>query len=352
MNPAIRTLAFAALSVLAAPASAEWLVYSGRIAGQPVAAILDIEAGRVQRGEFAYLRHGRPMELVVRDSASVKECDHPQSRDRECAEPTGIWEIERVGDEVRGRWKKRDGDRASQEIVLERARKTFTELLLEANQIEIEEGGDTGIVAWQMMRERRTGVVMPRLTKAPEAEAMQRINAVLRQMLNDAVAMSFDMLYYENRQAVKFANPRLFAIAGSVDYDGGGAHPSSGFTAATFDLVTGEQVHWERRLRIATNAPQLDLSREDLLASAVVRAMQRSGEGCLQTALAAYGCDQRQCTNAAADELFLQFYPTHEGLAVASGAYTEAERGCRGETAIVPWREVRSAAIDPARPLP
>ena len=36
-----------------------------------------------------------------------------------------------------------------------------------------------------------------------------------------------------------------------------------------------------------------------------------------------------------------------EGLAVAPDVYPEANRGCRGETVIVPWESVRETLLKP-----
>jgi hypothetical protein len=45
------------------------------------------------------------------------------------------------------------------------------------------------------------------------------------------------------------------------------------------------------------------------------------------------------------DDITWVFYPTIEGLAVAPQVYNEAERGCRTESVIVPWADVKKTVI-------
>lgn len=337
--------------VLAAPLLAAEVdtVYLGKVAGQDV----------VVKGfhAFAYLRIGHELSLQKRGEGLYAECPAEGSRDRDCAEPTGWWTLAGDGEGFVGTWRKTRGGTAKP-IALQRTTRGYDEIVLGADRVVTGKSMRFGPVTWAMKKELRSEVAMPVLLSGPDAAALARINATLAKRFDEAVLEALSQIDYEPGDKLLYADDRLVAIGGVTAYDGGGAHPSDYFSASTWDLRTGEPVDWEALMRPAPHNP-VPLARRDLLLSAALRALTRAADKtdaeCLQDAVQIMQCTASACAavpGADDGKTGWAMYPTRAGLAVAPDVYPESGRGCRGETVLVPWREVRDALKAPSSLLP
>lgn len=284
--------------------------------------------------------------------------------DEPCAAPTGVWSVTLAGDRVEGTWRASERAEAGKPISFVRTpigpgdtaflryEATRRALFSFTDVSRHERSG----VAWKIVKEKLSGVTGPLLVSGPRPEVVAKVNVDLEARLRDDAASRLAPGEFEVRHTVELASERTFSVSTSTGWDSpGAAHPSNGFNAVTWDLATGEKVDWSRVVRLVdAGAPKLDPVRKDLLAAvAFRRILAGPGEdeegGCLGAALESYGCSEKSCEATSlypgaptgVDTWVL--FPTEAGLAVAPGAYSEAERGCRGERVVVPWPEVRPA---------
>ena len=342
-------------------------LFTGTLAGLPAVAVLRVEAGGVRSGTYFYRRRGRDIALVSGGKKGVLlECaaEHAEVSDEPCAAPTGVWAVSLAGDRLEGTWRASERAEAGKPISLVRSpigpgenavlryEATRRALFSFADVTRHEQGG----IAWRIVKEKLSGVTGPLLVSGPRPEVVAKVNADLEARLRDDAASQLAPGEFEVRHTVELANARSFSVSTSTGWDSpGAAHPSNGFNAVTWDLATGAKVDWSRIVRLVDGrAPKLDLSRKDLLAAIVIRRILAgpAGDeegGCLAASLESYGCSETTCEatplypGAASGVDTWVLFPTEAGLAVAPGAYSEAERGCRGERVVLPWPEVRPA---------
>jgi hypothetical protein len=346
-RPACRWKIALVFALLAQSALAD-TVCVGKVAGQDV-----VTNGLLA---FAYLRIGHELSLQKRGPNLYAECPSDNSRNWECEEPTGWWELSEQGERLVGTWRKtRTG--SARPIVLQATTRSYNDVLLSANRTVIGKPMRTGTVGWALKKELRSGVALPVLLTGPDPAGLARINAALAKQFEAAVVDALTMEDYEPDEKVLYADERMVAIGGTTGFDGGGAHPSEFFSAATWDLRTGDAIDWEALMRPAADGA-VDLSRSGSFLAAVLRELQRAAKdddgGCLSGATETMQCNERVCADVPRVEgrTGWQMYPTPQGLAVAPDVYSEAARGCRGETVVVPWRDVRGGLKEPSALLP
>lgn len=341
-------------------------LFTGTLAGLPAVAVLRVEAGGVRSGTYFYRRRGRDIALVSGGKGLLLECaaEHAEVSDEPCVAPSGVWSVTLAGDRLEGTWRASAGAEGGKPISLVRAPSGTGEnafLRYEASRralfsfVEVSRQERSGL-AWRIVKEKLSGVTGPLLASGPRPEVVARVNADLEARLRDDAASQLAPGEFEVRHTVELASARTFCVSTSTGWDSpGAAHPSNGFNAVTWDLATGEKVDWSRVVRLVdARAPKLDLARKDLLAAIAIRRILagpggNDEGGCLGAALESYGCSETTCeatslypgAPSGVDTWVL--FPTEAGLAVAPGAYSEAERGCRGEKVVVPWPEVRPA---------
>ena len=336
-----------AFALLAQSALAD-TVYVGKVAGQDV-----VTDGLLR---FAYLRIGHELSLKERGPNLYAECPSDNSRNWECEEPSGWWELRTRGERITGTWTKTRGG-TGRPIALQATPHTYDDVLLGANRVAIGKTVRTGTVTWAMKKELRSGIAYPILLSGPDAAALSRINAALAKRFDDAVLDALTMEAYETDEKILYADEHVVALGGKSAEDGGGAHPTGGYSALTWNLHSGEVVDWETLMRAAPDGA-VDLARDDLFLAAVLRELQRAADhddgGCLSSAAAIMQCHDRTCADVPSlkGRTGWPMYPTGKGLAVAPDVYSETERGCRGETVVVPWREVRRGLKEPSDLLP
>lgn len=344
----------------------DW-VFAGTVAGSPAVAELTVNGSQIVRGRFFYRRFGRDIVLEPeRDGTRFLECGAFEGgnyvlRDEPCA-PTGVWDVTATAESIKGSWRRESGKGVSQPVLLTRVPgpgDNYDRLRLSDNRLRVVATKSEGNVAWRVVREERSRVDRPFLTRAPDPAAMGRVNAALEKEFHEEIVTRLGDFQAKSEVSVVFANERLFAITTASEV-WGGAHSSNGFGSKTFDLRTGDEVRWNEILRVTadegTGFP-LDLRRRDVLAADVLREAVRlkaleDGE-CLGAAADYYSCAGDTCT--ARDPILRPsewtMYPTAKGLAVAVDVYPEAGRGCRGEVLVVPWPLARKALRRPT-PLP
>ena len=318
-------------------------------------------------GRYYYPTH--PQTLILQHDApgTLLECPESASNDDRCPHPTGIWKVEVTETRVTGTW------RASADAPLKLVDLTrhatgsgdsigafYARQHDDKPRAVAREAKRHGIV-WRTTRrgsgdDSRTGSIV--LLRSPNPAARERINRWLKAAIRWPDTQKECEDHPESCEDgwdvdVLFANERWLAIGGMA-YWSGGAHPSNEYSAYTFDLQTGQEVDWTTILRVndATAGPDtpLDLDRRDLLAAYVLRAAMADTAGCLSAAAGSegYDCDGDRCRRGPEVKYyFWPTYPTPEGLAVAPDVYPEANRGCRGETVIVPWASVREMLLAP-----
>lgn len=320
-------------------------------------------------GLYYYRRHARTLALLrAPDLHELIECPESFSGEEACPRPTGIWHVEVTGDRVTGTWQA-SADAPPKVVKLERRpagkspardeQDLYDDMQHEDQRRGVAQEARRHGIVWKTERRgfganARTGRIV--LLESPDAAARERINQRLKKSIRYPDSTADCARHAEscddgNDVDVVFANERLFAVAGS-SYWSGGAHPTSGFEAITFDLQSGEEIDWRRIVLLndasAGAAHSLDLRRGDLLASYALRRAMQDQDGCMSTVAGHYRCAGDVCADGPDPEDGTWIlYPTIDGLAVAPQVYSEAERGCRGENVIVPWPDVRKTLLRP-----
>jgi hypothetical protein len=397
-----RTLPFLLLglaaSACAAPPPAWQGLWEGQVAGQRVVvALAPDESGR-PTGRYFYERFGRDLTLwgtaagapKAEAGLSLLECPPDYSdADQACDTPSATWTLtlpKNAGKTIglSGQWQMtgQPGRRApsAQPIALARLGDyqanaeafgdRYERLRMRGSHTETLKGGSLGPVQWQWLRDARTKLNTPQFTHGAAPEALARINADFQKQWRERVSSALTAIDYEDNVGVVFGNARWLATNYTVGYYyAGAAHPSSTFEATTYDLQTGQKVDFSRVFRISEprNA-NLDLTRKDLLAAQVLKAMtmevagqpiagkrpdglEGDSDSCFAMVLEHYGCKGGRC---ASEQLrggnrpsSWHIWPTAAGLAVSPDIYSEAARPCRGERVVLPWAQARSALIRP-----
>ena len=394
-----------AASVFSAPPPAWQGLWEGQVAGQRVVvALAPDESGR-PTGRYFYERFGRDLTLWGTTPDTQKsearlllaECPPDYSdADRPCDAPSATWTLATPATASKGSGKStsavsligqwqmtgQPGRRApsAQPITLTRLGDyqanaeafgdRYERLRMRGSHTETLKGGSLGPVQWQWLRDARTKLNTPQLTQGATREALARINAELQKQWRERVSSALTAVDYEDNIDVVFGNARWLATNDTVGYYyAGAAHPSSSFEATTYDLQTGQKVDFSRVFRISEprNA-NLDLTRKDLLAAQVLKAMtmdvagqpiagkrpdglEGDSDSCFAMVLEHYGCKGGRC---ASEQLrggntpsSWHIWPTAAGLAVSPDVYSEAARPCRGERVVLPWAQARAALIRP-----
>lgn len=231
-------------------------------------------------------------------------------------------------------------------------------------------GGQLGPVRWAWLRDVRSRLTAPQFTQGATPAVLAHINRGYQKQWRERISHALTAVDYEDDVRVVFANPRWLTTHHSVGYYfAGAAHPSSNFSSQTLDLQTGQPVDWKRVFRLTDPRPvNLDLTRADLLAAQVLKAMtaqvaaqpisgkqpdgtEAADESCFAMVLAHYQCQGGRCAspellrgNTPAD---WWIWPTAQGLAVSPDPYPEVARACRGEHVVLPWQRVRATLIKP-----
>ena len=359
------------------PLERPWVaLFNGTVGGSPVVALFwqvtqttstARDPAVPVEGLYYYRRHALTLALrQAADRRGLAECPESFNGEDGCPRPTGIWHVDVTEDRVTGTWRA-SSDAPSKVVKLARhsikkasddaAHDLYYDMQHEDRREAVAAEGRRHGISWKTERRGSgtralTGSIL--LLESPNAAARERINQSLKKSLRYPDSPAECERHSEhcdggNDIDVTFANERLFAVFGSV-YWSGGAHPTNGIGAVTFDLANGQGVNWWRMVRV-TDAPAgkghpIDLRRTDLLASYVLRAAMEDPDGCLPGVAQYYGCAGDACASGPdSDDITWVFYPTIEGLAVAPQVYSEASRGCRTESVVVPWADVRKTVL-------
>lgn len=374
-------------------------VWAGQIGTQRVVVALSHDEGEGGRwrGRYFYERFGRDLQLwspstppQASADLSLTECPPDYTRaDEPCGEPSGYWQLQppQAGPRAKplrlqGVWTPAGlpGRRppSATTIVLQRIgdyqegadafKDPYEQRRERGTRGQNQAGGRMGPVSWQQWIDPRTHVSTPQFTQGASSEVLARINTQLKTQWRERVNESLTAVDHDDELRVAFANPRWLALTYSVgSYHAGAAHPTNAFTATTYDLSSGQPVVWSRWFRFTTPQPEpLNIQRQDLLASQVLRAMTErvarpdassevDDESCAERVLQYYDCRGGRCASPALTQGQIPpdwiLWPTPQGLAVSPNVYSESERGCRGEHVVLPWKQARQALLRP-RSLP
>jgi hypothetical protein len=370
-------------------------VWAGQIGSQRIVVALSQESDSGRwRGRYFYERFGRDLQLWAPSTPSpaatqlsLTECPPDYTRaDEPCTEPSGYWQLrapQGAGSapsalHLQGVWTPvgLPGRRppTASTIVLQRIgdyqegadafKDPYEQRRERGTRGQSRAGGRMGPVSWQQWTDPRTHVSTPQFTQGASGEVLARINQQLKAQWQERVSEALTAVDHDDELRVAFANPRWLALTYSVgSYHAGAAHPTNAFTATTYDLSTGQPVVWSRWFRFTTPQPEtLDIQRKDLLAAQVLRAMTErvahagttsevDDESCAERVLQLYDCRGGRCASPALTQGQVPsdwiLWPTPQGLAVSPNVYSEAERGCRGEHVVLPWKQARQALLRP-----
>ncbi len=373
-----------------------WLgLWQGQIGQHRVVLALSVDPNRQRiEGRYFYERYGRDLSLWGPgiDNGSgpgtvieLSECPPDYSSSTEvCEKPSGTMTLRLAKDQagktarLEGTWQPRtlEGRRPPPGSLLtltrvgdytptaEAFQDAYEQRRLKGAQPKVTNGGQMGPVAWQNLVDARSGITVPQFTKGASPKALTSINQQLKKGWSERISNALTAVDHDDEVKVAFANARWLAITYSVGaYYPGAAHPINGFSATTYDLGTGQPVDWARWFRFTTPQSQsLDINRRDLLAAQVLKALAAQvavgapseGTGddhCAQVVLEHYECKGATC---ASGELMggrvpgdWQVWPLATGLAVSPDVYSEADRQCRGNEVVLPWKQVRAALMRP-----
>lgn len=318
-------------------------------------------------GRYFYRARGVDIGLVHRSGGRFVECalqgggDTPQP----CSKPTGYWTLAFSGDSATGTWRKTpQAPPLEIKLMLTVTRQSDASVLAQAYARLRAEGpaepageqsvSSDGGVAWQFLREKRSGARIPQLTKAPDAAAMQAINKSLdetfRLDIDQALSAKPEGEYACNYK-VPFANQRLFVVEEEcAGFSPGAAHPSGSWNSTTYDLATGKPVDWSGVLRYPDDiAEPLDYAHGDDIVSLALRRAEHDDD-CFGAAFQQL-CTDNGCSNGGDWKGVLILSPHKHGLFAAFDVYPEVARSCRGQGVTFRWDEVRPLLLTP-RPLP
>ena len=362
LTACLTSLLTAAASLAAAESSTANFV--GTLGGKAVVAHLEIGqgSGQILGGSYFYRQIGRDIELIRNKDGRLGECPADEHYDDEgCEKSSGYWKVGMGANGVSGSWHSVDG-RKSLPIALAPSKAgtaaddsdaEFLRLRLEGGKQTVVASRSANGVRWQVRKDIRSGITMPILTAGVAEPALSQVNGALKESFDQDINEALTAAEYSPNNEVLFANPRFFVVGGGVSaYYMGAAHPLYGFTVTVFDLASGKAVDMKNYFRISDpKAAKIDLRRNDLLDAVALRAFLREAQKetdgempCASTVTTLFGCEKSSCDqNQGFDSALI--YPTDKGLAVTIDAYSEVDRGCRGEGVVLPWSAVRKAQL-------
>jgi hypothetical protein len=119
-----------------------------------------------------------------------------------------------------------------------------------------------GATGYQMWRDPRTKLEYPRLSRHPDPKVLSQINRLLEQRhwqmnlaalecaatrYTDTGPAAGTLAYYDEEMiTVQFLSASLMSISESGSTYCSGAHPNNHYELATFDLIRGEYLDWNR----------------------------------------------------------------------------------------------------------
>jgi hypothetical protein len=240
-------------------------LYRGEIGGKRVLVLVEgTDADPTLWGRYAYLDVGTPISLkgtLRGDSASLEEAaggDAPVS---------GLWSGTFSPAGFRGEWKSPDGARRHP-IALSLATRgpgrgtalddAFDGELARLNLVPEPREVVAGDVAYRLVRQTRTDVAYPRLSRHPDAAVMAKVNADLekRHVSSAGYALSCSPSVCagcEHHEDVRIAFSQTF-LSLWISGNGlcGGPHPVDWADAVTYDLRTGSTVDLAKEFALTT----------------------------------------------------------------------------------------------------
>jgi hypothetical protein len=290
--------------------AAERIVYQGNLegAGVVVMELQSAENPKNYVGRYFYLRQGidiplsGPADALIEPIALSEMSDDERSKHDEGGAafhmPAAAWQGRIDGKRFYGAWKdERSGRKRSFDLkriasydpdaVKPGAVEAVSEII--AGGIGSSVGGDVlidikqtpyeflklekqsvpsgkifgaGATGYQMWRDPRTKLEYPRLSRHPDAKVLSQVNRLLEQRhwqmnlaalecaakrYTDTGPAAGTLAYYDEEMiAVQFLSVSLMSISESGSTDCGGAHPHNHYDLATFDLIRGEYLNWNR----------------------------------------------------------------------------------------------------------
>lgn len=138
----------------------------------------------------------------------------------------------------------------------------YETLKLAGHAVPVGKDSGSAAVAYRMWRDPRTKFSYPRLSRHPDPQVLQRVNALLEQrhwQMNLAALACMASAYTDGNPAagtlgsyddeavtVQWLSKALMTVTESGSLYCGGAHPDNHFEPHTFDLLRGEYLDWNR----------------------------------------------------------------------------------------------------------
>jgi hypothetical protein len=289
--------------------AAERSVYQGTLEGAGVV-VMELQSAENPKnyvGRYFYLRHGidiplsGPADALIEPTAMSEMNDDERSRHNDGAAfymPAAVWQGRIDGKRFHGAWKdERSGRTRSFDLkriasydpdaVKPGAVEAVSEII--AGGIGSSVGGDVlidikqtpyeflklekqsvpsgkifgaGATGYQMWRDPRTKLEYPRLSRHPDAKVLSQVNRLLEQRhwqmnlaalecaatrYTDTGPAAGTLAYYDEEMiTVQFLSASLMSISESGSTYCSGAHPNNHYELATFDLIRGEYLDWNR----------------------------------------------------------------------------------------------------------
>ena len=365
-------------------------VYRGKLGGSEVV----LELGRPRpdgerEGRYFYLRHG--VDIPLRGSLDALAEGLPLNDDWRREQGTAplfadarqrrmLWQLQQQGDVLSGEWVdgfqgrrlplslKRiaqydpekiapqgveavtkaivqgSGSSVSQGVALS-AQNTPYDYLKVAEQ-KLEQGKEVLIqptLAWRPVRDARTKLWYPRLTRHPDARILAQTNALLEQrhwgMNLEALGCraSIYLNYgpaagslgnYENEQIkLTYLSQAMMSVVESGSTDCGGAHPNNHYDPFVLDLLRGGYMDFTRLLKDVKYG-EYKLEYGDRLSRFLSKAVDRHSE------------DDKECTELLPQYMALMLDKPDKMSFVISGI-GHAMGVCLGSGVSVPFKELK-----------
>jgi hypothetical protein len=359
--------------------------YVGKLAGRDVVARFMSDAqGLPMPGSFFYRDTGKDI-VLFHDPAQGRfmECA-PTWQEEEtvqgCSEPSGYWTVQLTPNAALVDWQTRPDDQPLR-TVLTRSAPVPGAVDLDAQIGALRVAGPRlagpeqghGAVRWHMVTEPRSKVSMPFLTRAPALAAMRRINASLEQQFQGQIGyVLFDIARhngeanFDNKAFV--TGTKYFAIAEGVGSYSDGGNGGFTFSAATFDLKSGQPVEFARHYHIH---PFERTGKKTAGLSLMEQARAQHQTASFSDQKRSYWGEGIECWGKGADsdsdsatdtpnefdpggmtyaaeqpsgELTQwTVFPTADGLAIAYNGFAEYMRPCRADYRVIPWPQAALA---------
>jgi len=283
--------------------------------------------------------------------------------------PSGYWKLSMTNAAAVGTWSKTPDFKTTMPIRLKRAAQSCDdqrdayECLRIEGPVSVVKGSQArskdGEVAWHFVREKRSAVAIPQLTKAPDATAMNTVNKLLwksfRGYIRDALGdygTDYDGEKVITNEVV-FANKRMM----TVETSGGGNKKGRAFgvwwSSTTYDLVSGDEIDLREFIRLpAKNAVPFNYKKgKDIVSLALREANAKQNDPeCYDLVESAFGCKGSICSKN--DILFWgAFSPRQNGLYVKFfRGYGPADANCEDgmeQAFTIPWRKLQPLFLKP-----